>query len=542
MRSVLGNRLVSALAASPLLFSVLFCLGFVALPLLTMGWETVATDQGLSLRAYGSILEDPVDRTQLWMSLVLGLVSMLVAGLLGCSHAFLTYRTNLPMAGILGPLGVAPLILPPILMAMSFSDLLDASGFWACAFLLGLAYTPFVAVLCNSGLRRIDGPLYDAAWLARGRLSAEFLLFRMVLPEILAGCLLAFIFAISEHGVPEFLTVRGKTWHTYAEGIFARWSRRATGLSHEDMVSPLVAALPLLLIIAVAIIVALRLRGRASNRGDIQALPIRRMGGLRWLAMLLPLAYLGMGLLLPVLVMARWAAGSTQVLQPMSLTIFQQSMQTAVAETGGDLLYTIGIGLASALLTLMVAIPLARLAARRLPFLDHLCVLPIAIPAILLGIGMVHVFNNRALLQLYALVGDFYDSWGLLVCGYAARFLPFAVLTLSQAGRRFSPSLEDAAVLSGRSRLARTMRIHLPLLFPAIASATCLIFILALRELDMAVILPAGNNTVVRRLSNIVHFGGEDAGGALALLLLLAALALPTFYIILGGRRLKSLS
>ena len=65
---------------------------------------------------------------------------------------------------------------------------------------------------------------------------------------------------------------------------------------------------------------------------------------------------------------------------------------------------------------------------------------------------------------------------------------------------------------------------------------------LCLRELDLAVVLPAGNGTVVRRLSNIVHFGGEEMGGALAILLLLAALLAPFFTILLTGRAMRSLS
>lgn len=67
-------------------------------------------------------------------------------------------------------------------------------------------------------------------------------------------------------------------------------------------------------------------------------------------------------------------------------------------------------------------------------------------------------------------------------------------------------------------------------------------FVLALRELDLAVVLPAGNGTVVRRLSNIVHFGGEDTGGALALMLLFVATVLPALTVILTGRKLRSLS
>jgi iron(III) transport system permease protein len=162
----------------------------------------------------------------------------------------------------------------------------------------------------------------------------------------------------------------------------------------------------------------------------------------------------------------------------------------------------------------------------------------VAVPAILLAIGIVKIYNSPAVVGVY----DLYDSWGIVAGAYAARFLPFAVLTLSHASRRVSASVEDAALLAPRSSVARAFRIHLPLLRPAIWSAACLVFILALRELDTAVVLKAGNGTVVRRLSNVVHFGGENMGGALALLLLLAATALPALTILITGRKLRSLS
>ena len=69
-----------------------------------------------------------------------------------------------------------------------------------------------------------------------------------------------------------------------------------------------------------------------------------------------------------------------------------------------------------------------------------------------------------------------------------------------------------------------------------------MIFVLALRELDLAVVLPAGNDTVVRRLSNIVHYGGEEPGGALALMLLLVAVLPVVLTVLVTGRRLRSLS
>jgi len=534
------NRFIGSL---PLWFAGLFFVAFIAAPLLVMLFETVDAPGGLSLSAYSTILADKVDRTQLLNSLELGVCATAVALVLGFAHAWLTHRTDLPLAKLLGPLGIAPLVIPPIFVAMGFADLIEASGFWVCSVLLGLCYAPFVAIMTARGLRAVDGRCYEAALLARGRGAADRLLVRSILPEVLAGCLFAFIFVVSEHGVPEFLTVKGKTWHTYAEGIFGRWTRRATGSTHEDIVGPIVAALPLVAIIAVALAVALRLRAHSSVRGDYRPLPVRRLGKAKWPALLAPLTYLGLGVGVPLVVMARWAAGSTQVKEPMSLMRMRDSFRLAWDQAGGDLTYTLLIGIATTVLLVIVAVPLARRAAQGRTWIDYLCIAPVAVPAILLAIGFVRVYNSRIAGVGYDAIGyDFYDSGASVVAAYAARLLPFGVLTLSHASRRLSPSLDEAALLSGRGPVARALHVYLPLIRPAAWSAACIIFILALRELDVAVVLLAGNGTVVRRLSNVVHFGGEDMGGALALLLLLAAVIVPLLTVILTGRRLRSLS
>jgi len=425
---------------------------------------------------------------------------------------------------------------------MGFSDSWDMAGFWGCAFLLGVAYAPFVAVLTARGMRAIDGRLYEVALLARGRLPAEKLLLRMILPELACGCLLSFIFVISEHGVPEFLTVKGKTWHTYAEGIFARWTRRALGVEHADLVGPIVAAVPLVLVILVALYLALRLRASNTRRGDFRQLPTRPLGFWRWPAVVLPVSYLSCGVVLPVLVMGRWAAGSSVVDQGMSMATLRESFRSALYEAGGDLTHTLWIGVGTVLILLLAAIPLARCAARRMRAIEYLTILPLAVPAIVLAIGLVRTFNNPLVARVYEQTFDFYDSGGILCAAYAIRFLPFAVLTLSHATRRIPRSLEEAAQLSGRSPWACFRAIHLPLILPAAWTAACLVFVLALRELDLAVVFPAGNGTVVRRLSNIVHFGGEGTGGALALLLLCCAIALPVLTIVWTGRKLHPLS
>lgn len=514
----------------PLITSAAFALLFVGLPLLAVFGDAVA-----GLPALADVLETPEDRAALAASLQLGVVATGVAVLLGFGHAWLTFRTDVPGARWLLPLGVLPLVIPPILLAMALADLLPVQGFWPCALLIGVTTAPFVAVFTARGLRAVDGREYEAALLARGRGSAERLLARMVAPEVAAGALIAFLFAVSEHGVPEFLTVKGKTWHTYAEVVFRLWTRRALGVSEAALASPIVASLPLLVLIGGALFLALRLRAHAGAHAALP-LPLRPLGAWRWAGAAWPGLYLGVGVLLPVVVMVRWAAGSTSA-APMSLATFRHSLLNAVTQAGSDLAYTFTIAVATALVVLLVALPLARRAGRGTRFIEPLSVLPLAVPAILLAIGVVLVFNSPTANRLYRAGFDFYDSGACVVATYAARFLPFAVLTLAGAVRRVPRVLDDAALLSGRGSLARAARVQVPLLLPAAWSAACLVFVLALRELDLAVVLPAGNGTVVRRLSNVVHFGGEDIGGALALYLLLGALLAPILGMILTGRR-----
>ncbi len=526
----------------PLAVAAMFFALFVVAPLAAMFVPTFFdADGGFSLALYAEVLRDANDRTELWNSLLLGGSSALVATLLGGGFAWLTFATNLPAARWLAPLGVLPLVVPPILVAMGFADLWPVAGFWPCALLLGVCFAPFVAVLGARGLRGADGRQYEAALLARGRLRAEAMLLRTTLPEFLAGAFLAFLFAVAERGVPEFLTVKGKTWHTYAEGVFRRWSLRATGMGPQELQSPVVAAVPLVLLIGATLALTLWLRARAGERAAMP-LPTRPLGRWRVPALLLPIVYLGAGVALPVVVMARWAMGSTQVGAPLSLETLRASFHGALTQAGGDLVHTLLVAAAAAVLALGVGLPLARAAARRWRIVEHLSVLPLAVPAILLGIGFVHAFNGPHVAGLYAATFDFYDSSAILVVAYAARFLPFAVLTLAGAARRVPASLEEAALLSGRGASARAWHIHLPLLAPAAASAATLLFVLGLRELDTAVMLPAGNETVVRRLANVVHFGGEDVGGALALVLLTVAVLVPVLVTLLTGRRLYSLS
>jgi iron(III) transport system permease protein len=536
----MSHRAQTAIARAPFALAILFLCCFVAAPILLLLWQTVMSPDGFTLDAWRELFADAKDWERVRSSLELGAASLLVSIGLGFSHAWFTVSRDAPFANVLAPLGVAPLVVPPIFIAMGFADLMPVSGFWPCAILLGTAHAPFVCVMTARGLRSIDGRGYEAALMLRGRARAELWLLRAIAPELIAGCMLAFLFTVADHGVPEFLTVKGKTWHTYAEGVFSRWTRRAVGTTFADRQSPIIAAAPLVLSLLATLWLALKLRARADERGVRTELPVRSLGMWRWPSLLAPLLYLGAGIGVPVFVLVRWTMGSAQKAEPMSLAFAQKSFQKAVDQGLPDLMHSVWLAIFVALCVALLALPLARKAGRGSRWIEVACAVPIASPAILLGIGLILAYNSGPLAQLFG--NGFYDGWGFALCGYVARMLPFAALTLAAQVRRVPLAGEDAARMLPRSPLARALRIHLPPLLPAAWSAAVLTFVLSLRELDLAVVLPAANATAVRRLANAVHFQHEDWSGVIALLLLSIAVLLPLLPSLIAGRKLASLS
>ena len=177
----------------PLWLALAFLATFTALPLAILAAQTVLGPQGVTLEAWRALFDDENGLTQIAATLRLGVTATAISLLLGGGHAWLSIGRDLPGASLLAPLGVAPLVVPPIFVAMGFSEIMPADGFWPCAVLLGIAHAPFVAVLAARGLRATDGRAYESALLLRGRGRAELWLLRTIRPELLAGCLLAFV-------------------------------------------------------------------------------------------------------------------------------------------------------------------------------------------------------------------------------------------------------------------------------------------------------------------------------------------------------------
>jgi iron(III) transport system permease protein len=172
--------------------------------------------------------------------------------------------------------------------------------------------------------------------------------------------------------------------------------------------------------------------------------------------------------------------------------------------------------------------------ARRGRWLEPLALLPIAVPAVLFGIGIVVCWNHDWSAR-------FYDGGGLVVLLYVGRYAAFPILVMSGAVAMLDRSLEESAQLAGVRPARRLARIVAPLLRPALLGGWILVFVFAMRELDAAILVPAANHTAMFRIFNQVHFGRDDFVAALALLLVFLILLPGVLWSLFGRRRLELL-
>ncbi len=449
----------------------------------------------------------------------------------GAPFGYLTARTDLPGAAWLRSLGLVPLIMPPLLLAVSWTVLLpQLRGASMTTLLMGLSTFPIVALFTAKAARRMDRRREEAALLSGGLPAVLRMEFRLLLPAALSGACFAFLFAASDFALPDFVSSVGPKFNVYADEVFANWR------VEEDDSRAVATALPLVLLILSALLPALALRRRgalATLDSDFIAPRTLGLGKWRWGLAALAWGLVTLGALIPLGRMLFEAGGGPT---GWSLGKFQAAFAKALDLCRDNLLASLGYSILAATLALPLALVLGHAIARWRHgwLLELLCVLPLAVPAILFGIGNITLWNHT---WTYG----FYGSGGMVVLLYVGRFLAFPTLISSGAVASLDPQLEQAAELAGAGPIRRLAKIVAPGLLPSLVGGWILMFVLAMRELDAAILVPAANDTVMFRMFNAVHFGRDDFVAALALLILFVTIVPGLLWRLFGGKELEVL-
>ncbi len=166
-------------------------------------------------------------------------------------------------------------------------------------------------------------------------------------------------------------------------------------------------------------------------------------------------------------------------------------------------------------LALIVAYIVGRGLVRGGAVLTLLCMAPLVIPGIVLGVAFYATYAPPPI--------ALYGTAAILVIGYTTRFLPIVYVNCMAGIRSLNPEMEDAVRILGGSRLRAIRRVVVPLLKTNLVGSWLLVFIPATRELSTAIFLVGAKTRVISvMMLDLSENGSFETLAALGFFLLIA--------------------
>jgi putative spermidine/putrescine transport system permease protein len=179
----------------------------------------------------------------------------------------------------------------------------------------------------------------------------------------------------------------------------------------------------------------------------------------------------------------------------------------------------IGIG-ATLLSTILGTLAALGMRSRALPFanlLRTMFLLPMVVPAVVLGVGMQMLFVNLGLASTYP---------GVIIA-HAVLCVPFVIVSVSASLQGIDPSVEKAASSLGASPVKVFRRVTLPLALPGIISGAVFAFATSLDEVVITLFVAGPNQrTLARQMFSSIRENISPIVVAAALLLIIGTLCL----------------
>jgi iron(III) transport system permease protein len=399
-----------------------------------------------------------------------------LCALLGVGTAWLVERTDLPWRRVWAVLLVLPLGIPDFVIGFGWVSIAPSlHGYLAAVMVMTLSLYPLVYLPVAGSLARGDASLEEAA---RSLGAGPFETFarvtlRQIRPALLGGCMLVMLALLAEYGAFEITR-----YQTFTVAIFTQFE---LGF---DAVGACVLSL-VLVALSIAVLAGEQALGGARSsprQGPGARRPPRRvrLGSLRLPALGAVSTLSALALGVPLGALVYWMArGSSTTLPSASIL--------------GALWHTVEYGAAAAVLACALAVPVTSLAVRHRSrasiLLERLTYLPMALPGLVVALGLVS-FTVRHALGLY-------ESATELIVAYTILFLPLAVVSMRSAMANAPRRLEEVGRSLGCSGPRAWLRVTLPLIAPGLRAAAALVFISSATELTATLLLrPTGVNTL----------------------------------------------
>ncbi|MGH3728782.1 MAG: ABC transporter permease [Micromonosporaceae bacterium] len=466
-----------------------------------------------------------------WNSLKVGLCASVLALLIGGFLAFVTARTNVYGRRFLYLVGFVPMLLPSYVGALAWSVLggknagllnitmrdLGLPGFFninnlpGLVLVLALYYAPYAFLLIHGSLSLMNPDLEEAAnvhgaplWRVLRKVTLP-----LVTPALLGSAVLIFVLTVENFPVSQMIggAAGVDTLPTYIYRLMNSTPSRGNEA----------AAVAIALVAVVLVVTALQRRVLARRKFTTvsgKGMKPQRidLGKWRLPALIAGLGYFALSTVLPVLALLFVSLHSSPYVGSVTGAFSESGAFTF--ETFTDVLTSsiahqatvnsVAVSIAAALLGTVLAFVVAYVVHRTaLPItqpLEYVSMLPLAIPAIVLGLGLLWTWLIMPV--------PVYGTLAVMVIAFIAAQMPQGFRGVASSIVQVDRDLEDSAVMHGASRARAITAVTAPLLRVGLTSTFLLLLMLSMRELTVPLFLFTSDT----RLLSIVIFDDFDNG------------------------------
>jgi iron(III) transport system permease protein len=476
--------------------------GIVLLPIGTIIVLSLRSQQNIWPHLLYTVLPRAIADTSTLMAGV-GLLSLLV----GTGAAWLVTMYRFPGRALLDRLLVLPLAMPTYIVAYCYVELLDYAGpiqqmlralfgwhsardYWfpeirtlgGCVLVLSAVLYPYVYLSARASFAQQSVCVLEVArTLGQTPLGAfRSVAMPLARPALAAGVALVLMECLNDLGAAQYLGVQ-----TLTVSIYTTWLQRSSLAGAAQI------ALVALLLVGALLLGERVARGGARvhhTTGRYRSIPFSDLKG--WRAFLVSAACsvpVIAGFILPLSVLL--AQASTYLSEALMIG-FWRAVRNSVSVAGTAAITTVAVGLALVYARRLTANALVR-------FVVPVASLGYALPGTVLALGLLlplAALDNAADALLRSWFGL---SSGLLLSGslfvivlaYTVRFLAISLGSLEAGFEKLSPNLDAVARTLGETAFSSLLRVHVPLLVPALGAAALLVFVDGMKELPATLLL-----------------------------------------------------
>ena len=509
---------------------------FIVYPFYTILTKSVFSnkEEGLTLYNFIRFFTKPYYYKTLLRSLVVCGATVLTTTLIGVPVAYVMTRYNIAGKQLLHILIIMSLMSPPFIGAYSWIILMGRNGLVAklfktfgmtaptiygregIIFVFTLHLFPYIYLYTSGAMNSIDASLEEAAEnLGMSKLKRIWTVtLPVILPSILAGCVMVFMTALADFGTPMLL---GEGYVVLPVLVYNEYMS-------ESAVNPYMASALSVIIVSCSLLV-LTFQKLVIDKRNYQMSSLRppqetKLSGWKRILVSLPIYIVVFLAFLPQIVVV-CQSFVERSFSGMVKGINLNNYKAILSRLGGNIRNTYVFSLVAIvfiiILGILVSYILVRKKGKIASLIDTLIMFPYVIPGSVLGIGLIVAFNRKPVV----LVG----TAAIMIISYVIRKLPYTVRSGSAFLYQMDPFIEEASINLGVSPMKTFFTVTARMMLPGIMSGAVLSWITCINELSSSIMLYSGKtSTIAIAIYQEVTHMNDGPASALATILTLSSM------------------